>query len=222
LSFGQDDDATRTFAARMRNVTSGPIEVIVLRQGPRIRDLPNGVTQRPVPGGHVRSETWIREFAKYGIAQWYEFDAIVFVDERALVLHSLDQLFDLASRSTHSVWAPRAHWLPPRFPFVTLVFVVAPRRDSSADRAFREMLELDRFPLVEGELDWFSQMIGPECGTLSSLMSAQEFVPDDSIGEQRGMGPLQIIFFGHRPTPNLLLSAPSPKPPGLNKASKVD
>ena len=63
------------------------------------------------PPKTIGKPQWRHTFAKFWVAQMYEFDSVAVLDYDVLLLKPLDVMFELADEIPDSVVSPRAYWL---------------------------------------------------------------------------------------------------------------
>lgn len=115
---------------------------------------PPGVSIRLVATPRTRGRwQWSLTFAKLWVGAWYEYDAVMVIDDDVLVLRSLRHLFEAAARVRPTIAAPRAYWLKQPFAQTGGPFLVTPSRHWFADKV-RPVLTTPARSAYNGEMDW--------------------------------------------------------------------
>ena len=216
LSYGDDARSnicpTLVAAYGIRQVVSNATAVIIMRIGVPIAaaELPAGVEQRHVQPPRTSGRyQWKHSFAKFWIAEMYEFDAVAFLDFDVLLFKPLDVMLDLADEVADSVVSPRAYWLGQ--PYGTSgTFVVSPLKDGVVNTAFLSTLQGSLGPSVlgrsfDGEMDWFNadKEVTDNVALVSGFYTllCGEFFPGDGVyqywGKRLQKTPEEILDSAH-------------------------
>ena len=104
-------------AANTAEATVAALQTVLITQaheqvGQCLGDIVPPVEQRVVdPPKTIGKPQWRHTFAKFWVAQMYEFDSVAVLDYDVLLLKPLDVMFELADEIPDSVVSPRAYWL---------------------------------------------------------------------------------------------------------------
>jgi hypothetical protein len=215
LSYGSDICPHLTHALNVREVLNinglNEVEVLIMRIGdpiPEVR-IPNGVQQRLVNATRAKgSHQWSDAYAKFWVATFSEYDAVVFLDADVLLLKPLHELVELAISVPGTIVTPRAYWL--KQPFVTSgSFVISTERPGNATLANSIVSKLK--PILSGEdsgfgadMDWLNKQLLAGDLTLVSgwyTLLCGEFYPKDGIyqyfGRELGLSAAEVLQRAH-------------------------
>jgi hypothetical protein len=146
---------------------------------------------------------WVHTYSKFWIAQYDEYDAIVFVDSDVLLLRGVEDLIDVAlALPEGSIVTPQAYWYRQQPTVTTGTFVIRPSRTQGAVRRLHALLDANSTEeaIGLGEMDWFNHHLVPDNVTMVSgfyTLLTGEFYPNDGAygywAKQRNQTPAEVL-----------------------------